>query len=154
MTHRRPQRSRHLYILLVLMMDSALINTDFPGLTLLSKGKVRDVYTTSSPSYLLFVATDRISAFDVILKNGIPEKGKLLTKISLFWFEKLGDIIPNHFVTADVDEMPEEVMQYKSVLQGRAMLVKKAEVIPLEAIVRGYLTGGQGLFNSFAASTN
>ena len=125
-------------------MDSeALINTDLPDLTLLSKGKVRDIYATSSPSYLLFVATDRISAFDVILKNGIPEKGKLLTKISLFWFEKLGGIIPNHFVTADVDEMPEEVRQYKTVLQGRAMLVKKAEVIPLEAIVRGYLSGSR-----------
>lgn len=119
----------------------ALITTDLPGLTLLSKGKVRDVYTTSSTDHLLFVATDRISAFDVILKNGIPDKGKLLTKISLFWFEKLGEIIPNHFVTSDVDEMPEEVRKYKNVLEGRAMLVKKAEVIPLEAIVRGYLTG-------------
>jgi len=122
-------------------MSAALINTDLPGLALLSRGKVRDIYTTSSPDYLLFVATDRISAYDVILRNGIPSKGKLLTKISLFWFSKLATIIPNHFVTADIDEMPEEVRLYKDQLEGRAMLVKKAEVVPLEAIVRGYLTG-------------
>ncbi|KAF9005453.1 hypothetical protein BDQ17DRAFT_1353131 [Cyathus striatus] len=122
-------------------MPDALINTDLPGLTLISKGKVRDIYSTSSPDHLLFVATDRISAYDVILKNGIPDKGKLLTKISLFWFHQLKDIIPNHFVTADVDEMPEEVRKYKDILDGRTMLVRKAEVVPLEAIVRGYLTG-------------
>ncbi|TEB33098.1 SAICAR synthetase [Coprinellus micaceus] len=109
--------------------------------SLLSKGKVRDIYSTSSPDHLLFVASDRISAYDVILRNGIPEKGKLLTKISLFWFNKLADIIPNHFVTADVNEMPEEVRQYKDQLEGRTMLVKKAQVVPLEAIVRGYITG-------------
>ncbi|RDB30078.1 Phosphoribosylaminoimidazole-succinocarboxamide synthase [Hypsizygus marmoreus] len=120
---------------------SALINTDLPGLTLLSKGKVRDIYSTSSPDHLLFVATDRISAYDVILKNGIPDKGKLLTKLSLFWFKKLQHIMPNHFVTANVDEMPEEIRQYKDQLEGRSMLVRKAEVIPLEAIVRGYLSG-------------
>jgi phosphoribosylaminoimidazole-succinocarboxamide synthase len=73
--------------------------------------------------------------------QGIPDKGKLLTKISLFWFEKLGDVIPNHFITANIDEMPQEIQVYKTQLDGRAMLVKKAEVIPLEAIVRGYLTG-------------
>ncbi|EPQ56548.1 SAICAR synthetase [Gloeophyllum trabeum ATCC 11539] len=124
------------------MADStALINSDLPGLTLVSKGKVRDIYSTSSPEYLLFVASDRISAYDVILRNGVPEKGKLLTQISLFWFEKLKDIIPNHFVTANVQEMPEEVRQYKDQLEGRAMLVRKAQVVPLEAIVRGYLTG-------------
>ncbi|EGO31062.1 hypothetical protein SERLADRAFT_353724 [Serpula lacrymans var. lacrymans S7.9] len=120
---------------------SALINTDFPSLTLFSKGKVRDVYLTSSPDHLLFAATDRISVFDVILRNGVPDKGKLLTKISLFWFDKLKDIVPNHVVTADVDSMPEEVRQYKDQLEGRVMLVKKAKIIPMEAIVRGYLTG-------------
>ncbi|KAF6759362.1 hypothetical protein DFP72DRAFT_884951 [Ephemerocybe angulata] len=119
----------------------ALINSDLPGLKLISKGKVRDIYSTSSPDHLLFVASDRISAYDVILQNGIPEKGKLLTKISLFWFQKLGHIIPNHFVTADVDQMPEEVRQYKDQLDGRTMLVRRAEVVPLEAIVRGYITG-------------
>ncbi|KAK0187957.1 hypothetical protein F5146DRAFT_1104782 [Armillaria mellea] len=120
---------------------SALINSDLAGLTLISKGKVRDIYSTSSPDHLLFVATDRISAYDVILKNGIPDKGKLLTKISLFWFSKLSHIIPNHFVTADIDDMPKELALFKDQLEGRAMLVKKAKVIPLEAIVRGYLTG-------------
>ncbi|KAK0449115.1 hypothetical protein EV421DRAFT_1889019 [Armillaria borealis] len=120
---------------------SALINSDLPGLTLISKGKVRDIYSTSSPDHLLFVATDRISAYDVILKNGIPDKGKLLTKISLFWFSKLSHIIPNHFVTGDIDDMPKELAPFKDQLKGRAMLVKKAKVIPLEAIVRGYLTG-------------
>ncbi|PCH44473.1 SAICAR synthetase [Wolfiporia cocos MD-104 SS10] len=120
---------------------SALINSDLPTLTLLSKGKVRDVYATSSPDHLLFVASDRISAYDVILRNGVPDKGKVLTRISLFWFDKLKGVIPTHFVTANIEEMPEEVRQYRAQLDGRAMLVKKAKVIPLEAIVRGYLTG-------------
>ncbi|KZT07562.1 SAICAR synthetase [Laetiporus sulphureus 93-53] len=123
------------------MSNSALITTDLSGLTLVSRGKVRDVYATSNPDQLLFVATDRISAFDVVLRNGVPDKGKVLTKISLFWFEKLKDIIPTHFITANVDEMPEEVRKYKVQLEGRAMLVKKAKVVPLEAIVRGYITG-------------
>ncbi|TFK51974.1 phosphoribosylaminoimidazole-succinocarboxamide synthase [Heliocybe sulcata] len=123
------------------MAETALIHSHLPGLTLLSKGKVRDIYTTSSPEHLLFVASDRISAYDVILRNGVPDKGKLLTQISLFWFDRLKDVIPNHFVTANVDEIPEEVRQYKDQLEGRAMLVKKAKVVPLEAIVRGYLTG-------------
>ncbi|KAG2011261.1 phosphoribosylaminoimidazole-succinocarboxamide synthase [Coprinopsis cinerea AmutBmut pab1-1] len=120
---------------------SALINTDFPDLKLVSQGKVRDIYATSSPDHLLFVATDRISAYDVILKNGIPDKGKLLTTISLFWFKKLADIIPNHFVTDKIEEMPAEIHKYRDQLEGRAMLVRKAEVVPLEAIVRGYITG-------------
>ncbi|KIY44992.1 phosphoribosylaminoimidazole-succinocarboxamide synthase [Fistulina hepatica ATCC 64428] len=119
----------------------ALIDSNLPGLQLVSKGKVRDIYSTSWPGYLLFVASDRISAYDVILRNGIPGKGKLLTKISMFWFDKLGHIIPNHFVTANVDEMPPEVHKYKEQLDGRAMLVRKAKVVPLEAIVRGYITG-------------
>ncbi|EAU89971.1 phosphoribosylaminoimidazole-succinocarboxamide synthase [Coprinopsis cinerea okayama7 len=120
---------------------SALINTDFPDLKLVSQGKVRDIYATSSPDHLLFVATDRISAYDVILKNGIPDKGKLLTTISLFWFKKLANIIPNHFVTDKIEEMPAEIHKYRDQLEGRAMLVRKAEVVPLEAIVRGYITG-------------
>ncbi|THU76372.1 SAICAR synthetase [Dendrothele bispora CBS 962.96] len=120
---------------------TSLITTDLPDLTLISKGKVRDIYATSSPDHLLFVATDRISAYDVILRNGIPDKGKLLTQLSLFWFSKLAHIIPNHLVTANIDEMPEEVRKYKSQLEGRTMLVKKAKVVPLEAIVRGYMSG-------------
>jgi phosphoribosylaminoimidazole-succinocarboxamide synthase len=120
---------------------TALITTDLPGLTLISKGKVRDIYATSSPDHLLFVATDRISAYDVILRNGIPDKGKLLTQLSLFWFSKLAHIIPNHLVTANIDEMPDEVRKFREQLEGRSMLVKKAKVIQLEAIVRGYITG-------------
>ncbi|KAF7352417.1 SAICAR synthetase [Mycena venus] len=119
----------------------ALTASDLPTLTLLSRGKVRDIYATSDPDALLFVATDRISAYDVILKNGIPGKGALLTEISRFWFAKLAHIIPNHFITADIDAMPVEVHEYKTQLAGRAMLVRKAQVVPLEAIVRGYLTG-------------
>ncbi|KAL1684142.1 hypothetical protein EV122DRAFT_257151 [Schizophyllum commune] len=120
----------------------ALVHSDLPDLPLVSKGKVRDIYALpSSPEHLLFVASDRISAYDVILNNGIPTKGKLLTQISLFWFRKLAHIIPNHFVTADVDAMPEGVRKYKDQLDGRAMLVKKAKVVPLEAIVRGYISG-------------
>ncbi|KAH9041301.1 phosphoribosylaminoimidazole-succinocarboxamide synthase [Lactarius pseudohatsudake] len=122
-------------------MVSALIDSNVPQLKLLSKGKVRDIYATSSPEHLLFVASDRISAYDVILKNGIPDKGRLLTELSLFWFDKLKDIIPNHVVTSRIEEMPEEVHQHKEQLEGRSILVKKAEVIPLEAIVRGYITG-------------
>ncbi|KAL4074664.1 hypothetical protein V8B97DRAFT_1951563 [Scleroderma yunnanense] len=119
----------------------ALMKTNLPTLTLISTGKVRDIYSTSEEDRLLFVATDRISVFDVILKNGIPDKGKALTSISLFWFETLKDIVPNHLVTADIDEMPEEVREYKTQLEGRSMLVRRAEVIPIEFIVRGYLTG-------------
>ncbi|KAI8985776.1 SAICAR synthetase [Trametes punicea] len=123
------------------MSSGALLDSTLPDLRLLNKGKVRDVYATSDPNLLLFVASDRISAYDVILRNGVPDKGKVLTKLSLFWFEKLKHVIPTHFVTADIDEMPEEVRKYKETLQGRAMLVKRAKVIPLEAIVRGYLAG-------------
>ncbi|KAH9161555.1 phosphoribosylaminoimidazole-succinocarboxamide synthase [Lactarius sanguifluus] len=122
-------------------MVSTLIDSNVPQLKLLSKGKVRDIYATSSPEHLLFVASDRISAYDVILKNGIPDKGRVLTELSLFWFDKLKDIIPNHVVTSRIEEMPEEVHQHKEQLEGRSILVKKAEVIPLEAIVRGYITG-------------
>ncbi|CEL58211.1 Phosphoribosylaminoimidazole-succinocarboxamide synthase OS=Pichia angusta GN=ADE1 PE=3 SV=1 [Rhizoctonia solani AG-1 IB] len=107
-----------------------------PELTLVSQGKVRDIYCTSDPSALLFVATDRISAYD-----GVPGKGVILSQLALFWFKKLEGIIPNHLITDNVDQMPPEVAQYKDVLQGRTMLVKKAKVIPLEAIVRGYITG-------------
>ncbi|KAJ7039257.1 phosphoribosylaminoimidazole-succinocarboxamide synthase [Mycena alexandri] len=122
-------------------MAPALTASNLPTLTLISKGKVRDIYATSDPNALLFVATDRISAYDVILKNGIPGKGALLTEISQFWFGKLAHIIPNHFITADIDAMPAEIHQYKDQLAGRTMLVRKAQVVPLEAIVRGYLTG-------------
>lgn len=123
------------------MATAVLINSNIPDLKLLSKGKVRDIYATSSPEYLLFVASDRISAYDVILKNGIPDKGRVLTELSLFWFDKLRSIVPNHVVTSHIEEMPEELHKHKEQLEGRSILVKKAEVIPLEAIVRGYITG-------------
>ncbi|KEP54588.1 phosphoribosylaminoimidazole-succinocarboxamide synthase [Rhizoctonia solani 123E] len=112
-----------------------------PDLTLVSQGKVRDIYSTSDPNALLFVATDRISAYDVILKNGVPGKGVILSQLALFWFKRLEGIIPNHLITDQVDQMPPEVAKYKEILNGRTMLVKKAKVVPLEAIVRGYITG-------------
>jgi len=123
------------------MAPAVLINSNIPNLKLLSKGKVRDIYATSSPEYLLFVSSDRISAYDVILKNGIPDKGRVLTELSLFWFDKLRSIVPNHVVTSRIEELPEELHKYREQLEGRSILVKKAEVIPLEAIVRGYITG-------------
>ncbi|GAA5843479.1 hypothetical protein JCM11251_001418 [Rhodosporidiobolus azoricus] len=126
---------------------AALLNTSCPDLTLLARGKVRDIYSLPSrDDALLFVATDRISAFDVIMKNGIPNKGKLLTQLSLFFFNYLASApetkhIPNHILTSNIDEMPEEVKQYRDQLEGRAILVKKAQILPVEAIVRGYITG-------------
>ncbi|QRW05617.1 phosphoribosylaminoimidazole-succinocarboxamide synthase [Ceratobasidium sp. AG-Ba] len=125
------------------MSASAITTTKdlLPDLTLVSQGKVRDIYSTSDPNALLFVATDRISAYDVILKNGVPGKGVILSQLALFWFKRLEHIIPNHLITDDVERMPPEVRKHKGVLEGRTMLVKKAKVIPLEAIVRGYITG-------------
>ncbi|CAE6403878.1 unnamed protein product [Rhizoctonia solani] len=113
-----------------------------PDLTLVSQGKVRDIYSTSDPNALLFVATDRISAYDVILKNAsaICAHSRDLS-LALFWFKRLEGVIPNHLITDNVDQMPAEVAKYKNILNGRTMLVKKAKVVPLEAIVRGYITG-------------
>lgn len=119
---------------------TALLETDCPDLTLLTRGKVRDIYEVDE-EYLLFVATDRISAFDVIMTNGIPGKGILLTQISCFWFEWLGDRIEHHFVTADLSKMPAKVQPYVDQLEGRSMLVKRLSILPVEAIVRGYLAG-------------
>lgn len=120
--------------------ETALIETDCPDLKLLARGKVRDVYEVDE-DYLLFVATDRISAFDVIMKNGIPGKGMLLTQISCFWFEWLADRMPHHFVTADLTQMPASVQPYADQLRGRSMLVRRLKILPVEAIVRGYLAG-------------
>jgi phosphoribosylaminoimidazole-succinocarboxamide synthase len=119
--------------------DSILLTTEFPEIKLLKKGKVRDVYDLGDN--LLIVATDRISCFDVVLGCGIPEKGRVLTAISLFWFEYLKNIVVNHLVTADVDKYPESLKPYKKILAGRSMLVKKAKSLPIECIVRGYLSG-------------
>ncbi|KAI8910706.1 hypothetical protein DFJ77DRAFT_512633 [Powellomyces hirtus] len=118
----------------------ALTNTDCPDLTLLARGKVRDLYNVDDKT-LLFVATDRISAFDVVMKNGIPGKGKILTQISDFWFDLLKDVVPHHLITCNVDEMPATVQKYRDQIDGRAMLVKKLKILPVEAIVRGYISG-------------
>ncbi|HAJ56480.1 MAG TPA: phosphoribosylaminoimidazolesuccinocarboxamide synthase [Candidatus Omnitrophica bacterium] len=116
-----------------------LLQTDFPGIKLLRRGKVRDVYDLGDR--LLIVATDRISCFDVVLVCGIPEKGRVLTGISLFWFKYLGDVVDNHLLTADVEEYPAQLAKYKDILNGRSMVVKKADPLPIECIVRGYLSG-------------
>jgi phosphoribosylaminoimidazole-succinocarboxamide synthase len=121
-------------------IDSALLQTDFPELELFASGKVRDVYQVGS-DHLLFVATDRISAFDYVLATGIPHKGRVLTQLSLFWFDFLKDVVPNHLVTADVSKYPAEVKPYADQLRGRSMLVQRAEMFPVECVVRGYLSG-------------
>ena len=117
--------------------NGALIQTEIPGLKLINRGKVRDVYDLGDA--LLFVATDRLSAFDVVMPNGVPRKGEVLTQISLFWFDLMRDI-PNHLISADVASRP-ELMAYVKDLQGRSMIVRKAKVLPVECIVRGYLVG-------------
>ncbi len=121
------------------MITKVVYQTDFSGLELTSRGKVRDIYDLGET--LLIVATDRLSAFDVILPNGIPGKGKILTAISLFWFDLLKEVIPNHLVTADLSEFPETTREYGDVLEGRSMIVTKAEPFPIECVVRGYLAG-------------
>jgi phosphoribosylaminoimidazole-succinocarboxamide synthase len=118
---------------------SALIETEFADLVLHARGKVRDLYSVGE--YLLLVATDRISAFDHVLATGIPGKGKVLTQLSLFWFDLLKDIVPNHLITADVRQYPVELREYASELDGRSMLVKRAQMFPVECVVRGYLSG-------------
>ncbi len=111
------------------LLDSVLLRTDFPELHLHASGKVRDVYQVDNES-LLFVATDRISAFDYILATGIPHKGRVLTQISLFWFDFLSGIVPNHVITADVDHYPHTARKYADQLRGRSMLVRRAEMFP------------------------
>ena len=121
-------------------LDAVLLQTHFRDLDLFASGKVRDVYQIGS-NHLLFVATDRISAFDYVLATGIPHKGQVLTQLSLFWFNFLKDVVPNHLVTADVNGYPSEVRQYDDQLRGRSMLVQRAEMFPVECVVRGYLSG-------------
>ncbi|MFH1700309.1 MAG: phosphoribosylaminoimidazolesuccinocarboxamide synthase [Candidatus Zixiibacteriota bacterium] len=119
-------------------MDS-VITTDIKEYRLLSRGKVRDVYDLDDK--LLIIATDRISAFDVVLPNGIPGRGKVLTGVSVFWFDYLNDIIDNHLISAKVEEYPKNLHRYKDILEGRSMLVNKANRIDIECIVRGYISG-------------
>ncbi|KAJ2807442.1 Bifunctional purine biosynthetic protein ade1 [Coemansia helicoidea] len=121
-------------------MIDALYESNCPDLKLLARGKVRDLYEIDDET-LLFVATDRISAYDVTMKTPVAGKGKILTQISVFWFDFLKDVVPNHLVTADIDAMPAAVQQYRSQLRGRSLLVRRAEVLPVEAIVRGYISG-------------
>lgn len=121
------------------MNNSTLLNTNFNSLKFFKKGKVRDLYNLGE--YYLIVSTDRLSAFDVIMNEGIPNKGKVLTKISKFWFDKTRNIIPNHVVSINVNEYPKECLIYQDLLKDRSMIVKKADLIPLECIVRGYISG-------------
>lgn len=120
-------------------MTPVILESDCPELQLVNKGKVRDVYDVGE--HLLILTSDRISAFDVIMNEGIPDKGRVLTEISKFWFEKMGDIIPHHIISTKVDEYPAVAQQYRTQLEGRSMLVKKARPLPVECIVRGYISG-------------
>lgn len=120
-------------------MATCILNTDFPDLKLAGRGKVRDIYDLGET--LLIVTTDRISAFDVIMNEPVPDKGYVLTQISSFWFKQMEDIIPNHIISTDVADFPAECQKYADVLEGRSMLVKKAQPLPVECIVRGYISG-------------
>ena len=121
------------------MPDHALMKTSFPTLKLAGTGKVRDIYALDP--YLLIVTTDRISAFDVVMPNPIPGKGSILTQMSSFWFKKMNDILINHLVSTDPSDYPENCTPYRETLRGRSMLVRKAKPLPVECIIRGYLTG-------------
>jgi phosphoribosylaminoimidazole-succinocarboxamide synthase len=122
------------------MSAATLLQTSLSDLKLARRGKVRDVYDVDDES-LLIVATDRISAFDCILPTPIQRKGEVLTALSEFWFDKLGQVVANHLITAKIDEMPEPVRRHTNTLTGRSMLVRRAEVFPVECVVRGYLVG-------------
>ena len=121
------------------MTQPALYQTDLKGLKLVTRGKVRDIYDLGE--HLLIVATDRISAFDVIMPDPIPGKGEVLTKLSEFWFRQMTDIVGNHLVTTDEEAYPEVCRPHRDILRGRSMLVRKARPLPVECIVRGYITG-------------
>lgn len=116
-----------------------ILETDLPGVERHARGKVRDVYSVDDR--LLIVATDRISAFDYILPTGIPDKGRVLTQLSIFWFDFLRDVTPTHFLTADVDAYPKMFAPYRDQLEGRSMLVKRANMVEIECVARGYLSG-------------
>lgn len=120
-------------------MRPVVQETDFTDLRLKGRGKVRDIYDLGDQ--LLIVATDRISAFDVVMPNPIPDKGKVLNQISRFWFETMEEIVPNHMITTAVEDFPMECQKYRDILEGRAMLVRKAQPLPVECVVRGYLSG-------------
>jgi phosphoribosylaminoimidazole-succinocarboxamide synthase len=121
-------------------MNTALLQTELGSLPLTTRGKVRDIYAISQEE-LLFVATDRISAFDHVLGSGIPDKGRILTQLSLFWFDFLKSIVPNHLITAATAHFPSELQPFIAQLDGRSMVVKRARMFPVECVVRGYLSG-------------
>ena len=121
------------------MRDTIVLKTSVEGLPAPRRGKVRDIYETDE--HLVIVATDRVSAFDVVLPNGIPNKGRILTQVSRFWFERLDDVIPHHLISVDIDRFPSVFQSARDSLAGRSMLVKKAAPLPVECIVRGYLAG-------------
>ncbi len=131
-------------------MEHAVSETNIETLNLIKRGKVRDIYDLGD--CLLMVATDRISAFDVVMPNPVPEKGKILTQISLFWFEIMKPVLPNHVISANVDDYPEICRPYSDILRSRSMLVKKAEPLPIECIVRGYISGSG--WNDYQMSGN
>ncbi len=122
------------------LLDSVITHTDFPELELFASGKVRDIYLLDK-DHLLFVATDRISAYDYVLATGIPLKGNVLTQLSMFWFDFLKDTVANHLVTADVNQYPAAAKKYSDQLRGRSMMVRRAEMFPVECVVRGYISG-------------
>src|ERR1700722_5298456 len=122
------------------LLDPVLLQTNIPELHLHASGKVRDIYQLDNER-LLFVATNRISAFDYFLATGIPPKGSVLNQISLFWFDFLSDVVPNHFITADVTHYPQALQKYADQLRGRSMIVERAQMFPVECVVRGYISG-------------
>ena len=122
-----------------MLSKTVILQTDIEGYPLHARGKVRDIYELEE--HLLFVATDRISAFDYVLASGIPDKGRVLTQLSLFWFDFLKDIVENHVITADISEYPQHLREYSDQLRGRSMIVCRAEMVPIECVVRGYLDG-------------
>jgi phosphoribosylaminoimidazole-succinocarboxamide synthase len=121
------------------VQNPVILETNLPGIERHARGKVRDVYRIADQ--LLIVATDRISAFDYILPTGIPDKGRVLTQLSIFWFDFLRDVTPTHFITARVEEYPQELWPYRDQLAGRSMLVKRAQMVEIECVARGYLSG-------------
>src|SRR3954469_17617470 len=123
-------------------LNTPILETNVSGLTLRGRGKVRDIYEDPQDSErLLIIASDRISAFDYILASGIPDKGRVLTQMTLFWLDFLKDVTPNHLITANVDEYPAELHGYRDQLEGRSMLVKRARMVDIECVARGYLSG-------------
>jgi phosphoribosylaminoimidazole-succinocarboxamide synthase len=127
-----------------LISNAPVLETSLDGLTLHRRGKVRDVYDVTLDSgepALLMIATDRISAFDYVLGSGIPDKGKVLTQLSAFWFERMGDLVPHHLISMNVDEFPAAARRHESVLRGRTMLARLTRPVPIECVARGYLSG-------------